>query len=128
MGKPPHEKLRRHGPGGCPGRASLVGAGRRLRFLAQNAVALELVKPNRVAARDRSRPGGIRPTTKWIAQRRRLCSLPDDRHVKKLLRSLGVFLSLEHTGPAMTDFKTADPKQDVLCDVRGVVGDSLEVS
>src|SRR6201984_3135470 len=128
MGNPPHKKLRRHGPGGCPGRASLVGAGRRLRFLAQSAVAPELVEPNPVAAGHRNHRGGIRPTTRWMAQRRRSCSLQDDRHVKKLLRSFGVFLSLKHSGSAMTDFKTADPEQDILCDIRGVVGDSLEVS
>jgi hypothetical protein len=43
-------RSRRHGPGGCPGRASLVGAGRRLRFLAQNAVAPELEMPDPDAA------------------------------------------------------------------------------
>src|ERR1700745_3837823 len=97
-------------------------------FLAQSAVAPELVEPNPVAAGHRNHRGGIRPTTRWMAQRRRSCSLQDDRHVKKLLRSFGVFLSLKHSGSAMTDFKTADPEQDILCDIRGVVGDSLEVS
>jgi hypothetical protein len=105
-----------------------VGAGRRLRFLAQNAVAPELVQPNPAAAYNCNHFRGMRPATKWMTQGRPRCSLPDDRRVKKLLRGFCVFLRVHHPSSTVAYLKTADPKQDVLSNIRGVVGDSLQVS
>jgi hypothetical protein len=106
----------------------LVGAGRRLRFLAQSAVAPELVQPNPTNARSGNHFRSIRPATKWMTQGRRPCSLPDDQCVKKLLRSLGVFLSVHQTRPAMPYLETPDPKQNIFRNIRCVIGDSLQVS
>jgi hypothetical protein len=121
-------KLRRRGPGGCPGRASLVGAGRRLRFLAQRAVAPELVEADPIAAGNENYLGGSRPATKWTAQRRASCSLPDDQFVKKLLRGFGIFMRVHQPCSTVTYLQTTDPEQHILRNIRRVISDSLQVS